>query len=167
MDADDIRQIAVVGAGLMGAGIALEFARAGYQVRLSDMSDDALQEALDGVRSSLEMLKGLGVIDAETADAVPDRIRGSRTLRDAVADADFVVEAVFEDLEVKRRVFADLDRMAPDRAILSSNTSSFMSSQIAPSTGGPARWSWPTGGTRRSCCRWSRSCGARRQRTKP
>ena len=139
MDADEIGCIGVVGAGLMGHGIALQFALGGYDVRLNDVSEDRLEAALDNVRATLVMLEEMNLVNAADAGRAPDRISTSTSLEEAVSEVDFVVEAVFEDLPLKQSVFADLDRFAPARAILSSNTSSFMSSQLAPSTNRPGQ----------------------------
>ena len=139
MNVDDIRQIGVVGAGLMGHGIALQFALGGYDVHLSDVSDGDLTQALENVKTTLGMLQDIGLVDDDNAAEVPGRLRTSTSLEETVSDVDFVVEAVFEDLELKQRVFAQLDEFSPQRTILSSNTSSFMSSQLAPSTNRPGK----------------------------
>ena len=137
MNVDDIRQVAVVGAGLMGHGISLVFALGGYQVRLNDLSEESLQQATANIRTNLDTLRRMGLLDGRQAAGAPDRIRTSTSLHDTVADADVVIEAVFEDLDLKRRVFGELDELSPERTILASNTSTFMSSQLAPATGRP------------------------------
>ena len=137
MNVDDIRQVAVVGAGLMGHGISLVFALGGYQVRLNDLSEESLQQASVNIGTNLDTLQRMGFIDGRQAASAPDRIRTSTSLHDTVADADVVVEAVFEDLGLKQRVFGELDELSPERTILASNTSTFMSSQLAPATGRP------------------------------
>ena len=137
MSASGISNIAVVGAGLMGHGIALQFALGGFEVRLNDVSEKTLERARVSVQASLDLLQGLGVVDAEAARQAPRRIRDSTSLGDSLAGVDFVVEAVFEDLALKQNVFDQLDRLAPGHAILASNTSSFMSSQLAPATARP------------------------------
>ena len=137
MNVDDIRQVAVVGAGLMGHGISLAFALGGYQVRLNDLSEESLQQATANIRTNLDTLRRMGLLDGRQAAGAPDRIRTSTSLHDTVADADVVIEAVFEDLDLKQRVFGELDELSPERTILASNTSTFMSSQLAPATGRP------------------------------
>ena len=139
MEVDEIGRIGVVGAGLMGHGIALQFALGGYDVRLNDLSEERLAAAVGNVRTTLAMLADMGLVDSADAERAPDRISTSASLEEAVSEVDFVVEAVFEDLPLKQSVFADLDRFCPGHAILSSNTSSFMSSQLAPSTGRPGQ----------------------------
>lgn len=139
MNAEDITRISVIGAGLMGHGIALQFALGGYEVILNDLSEENLQRARDNIASTLQLLQEMGLVDEESAAAAPNRLQTSTSLEESAADVDFVIEAVFEDLPLKRRVFAELDRYAPERTILASNTSSFMSSQLASSTNRPDR----------------------------
>ena len=134
MNVNEIKSVAVIGSGLMGYGIGLQFAMGGYEVRMTDLSEDRLSAALSNMRTALGTLKELGLVDDETAAKVPGFIHKTTSLQDATEDVDFVVEAVFEDLSLKQQVFADLDRYSPERAVLASNTSSFMASQLAPST---------------------------------
>ena len=132
-------KISVTGAGLMGHGIALQFAAAGFGVALHDTSGEQLEKALEDIRSALDTLRQQGVVDEAAAASAPERIRTTTSLPEAAADAALVVEAVYEDLPLKQQVFADLDRHCPPRAVLASNTSSFMTSQLAPSTRRPDR----------------------------
>ena len=137
MNAEDISRIGVIGAGLMGHGIALNFALGGFDVYLNDTTDESLDKALQNIDVSLGTMKSVGLADETNAAAVPSRIHTSTSLAETVADVDFVVEAVFEDMDIKHDVFARLDELSPPRTILSSNTSSFMSSQLAPATNRP------------------------------
>ena len=137
MNAEDISRIGVIGAGLMGHGIALNFALGGFDVYLNDTTDESLEKALENIDVSLDTMKSVGLADEAGAAAVPSRIHTSTSLAETVADVDFVVEAVFEDMDIKHDVFAQLDELSPPRTILSSNTSSFMSSQLAPATNRP------------------------------
>ena len=137
MDADDIRCIAVVGAGLMGHGIAQEFALAGYQVWLHSRTQKSLDTALGNITANLDRLIRLGVVSPPQAAAVPKRIRTSPHLETAVSQADVVVESVYEDADLKRRIFQELDAVCPDRTILASNTSTLMLSQFATATRRP------------------------------
>jgi 3-hydroxybutyryl-CoA dehydrogenase len=134
MHATDVHRIAVVGAGLMGHGIALEFALAGYDVRLHDRSDELLSRATVTIRSSLALLEAHGLTTREKAEAGVSRIRLGTSLADLVADADLVIEAATEDLEIKLAIFGELDRLCPPEAILASNSSSFMPSKMAAAT---------------------------------
>ncbi len=139
MKASDIRKVAVVGAGLMGHGIALELAAAGYDVRLCDLEASILDRAMVDVRTGLSRLAANGLLDPAAAEAAPARIRIGTDLGELVSDADLVIEAASEDLAVKRRVFADLGRLSPSGAILASNTSSLRPSLYAPDSGRPDR----------------------------
>ena len=139
MKASDIRRVAVVGAGLMGHGIALELAAAGYDVRLHDLTEDVLEGAMANVRTGLSRLAGHGLLSEEDAREAPDRIRTGTDLGKLVSDADLVIEAAAEDLAIKRQVFGDLGRHAPDHAILASNTSSLRPSLYAADSGRPDR----------------------------
>jgi len=134
-----IQRIAVIGAGLMGHGIALDFAVAGYDIRLHDLTADALARAQENIAEALQRLEQLGLITAEQRSRAPERIRGSVNLPDVVADVDFVIESATENLEVKRRIFAELDRLCPARTILASNSSSLMPSSYVSATNRSAR----------------------------
>ena len=137
MNSNTIGSIGVIGAGLMGHSIAMNFAAGGHKVVLVDTTDENLRMAMENVSATLGVLQEQGLVDESTAQAVPGRIRTSTSVADAMDDVGFVVEAVFEDLDLKRRIFADLDRHCPPHAVLTSNTSSYMTSQLAPSTNRP------------------------------
>ena len=138
-DASGIQRIAVVGAGLMGHGIALEFATHGYDVALHDQRETQLAQARERIAEGLARLVAAGRISPEAADAAPARLTTLTDLPGAVADADLVIEAVTENLDVKRGVFRELDAAAPPHAILASNSSTFMPSLLAAVTGRPAQ----------------------------
>lgn len=133
------RNIAVVGAGLMGHGIALEFAAAGYPVKLHDVSEESLQRARENIAATLPRLAKLGILASPESSRVPDRIRYSTDLPEAVTSAELVIEAATEDLETKRRIFSELDRLCPAHTILASNSSSLVPSLYASVTRLPAR----------------------------
>ena len=137
MKADDVRRVTVVGAGLMGHGIAVQLALRGVDVRLNDVSDESLERAIQNAGVVLETLHSLGLASEDDVRDVPGRIKTDVSLQRSVEDADLVIEAVFEDLALKQSVFAELDRFCPPRTVLASNTSSFMASQLAPSTARP------------------------------
>jgi 3-hydroxybutyryl-CoA dehydrogenase len=128
--------IAVVGAGLMGSGIAQVSAAAGHDVVLRDVTEEALQRGRDGIASSLARFVGKGSLDQAVADAALERITTTTDL-DAVGAADLVVEAAFEKLEVKQEIFRDLDRICGEGAVLATNTSAIPITQIAAVTGRP------------------------------
>ncbi|MGW5424732.1 3-hydroxyacyl-CoA dehydrogenase family protein [Streptomyces sp. NPDC003943] len=130
------RKLAVIGAGLMGSGIAQVSAQAGWDVVLRDVTDAALTRGTDAIRTSYEKFVAKGKLDAADAEAALGRITATTDL-DAVADADIVVEAVFEKLEVKHEIFRSLDKIAKDGAVLASNTSAIPITKIAAVTGRP------------------------------
>ncbi|MCQ4191746.1 3-hydroxyacyl-CoA dehydrogenase family protein [Streptomyces sp. BPPL-273] len=132
------RKLAVIGAGLMGSGIAQVAAQAGWEVVLRDVTDEALRRGTDSIRTSYDKFVAKGKLAAEEADAALARITATSDL-DAVADADVVVEAVFEKLEVKHEIFRALDKLVKDGAILASNTSAIPITKIAAVTERPER----------------------------
>ncbi|HEX2254930.1 MAG TPA: 3-hydroxybutyryl-CoA dehydrogenase [Thermoanaerobaculia bacterium] len=134
----EIRKVGVVGAGTMGHGIAQVAAQSGYEVTLVDVSAEALERGRAAVEKSWEKLVAKEKLAAEERDAARGRLATSGELA-ALADADLVVEAVVERLEVKRGVFADLDRTCREETILASNTSSISITRLAAATGRPDR----------------------------
>ncbi|MFF3751022.1 3-hydroxyacyl-CoA dehydrogenase family protein [Streptomyces sp. NPDC002018] len=132
------RKLAVIGAGLMGSGIAQVSAQAGWDVVLRDVTDAALARGIDGIRSSYGRFVAKGKLEEADADAALARITTTTEL-DAVADADIVVEAVFEKLDVKHEIFRALDKLVRDDAVLASNTSAIPITKIAAVTGRPER----------------------------
>lgn len=134
MTFDDIQQIAVIGAGLMGHGIAQEFAFAGYQVHLHDVSNEKIQAGIDRIRGNLQMFVENELAQPSQVDETLDRIRGSDQLEMVCQKVDFVVEAVSENLPLKQEIFRQLDAICPPHAILASNTTAIMPSQIGALT---------------------------------
>jgi 3-hydroxybutyryl-CoA dehydrogenase len=132
-------QVAVIGAGTMGHGIAYVAGLAGCEVRLTDTRADALPQALDKIEALLVSGVKRGKLAADDHAAVRKRIRAEPQIRAAVSDADIVIEAVVEDLAIKQRLFADVERAAPPGALLASNTSSLSIGQIASAMTQPAR----------------------------
>ncbi|MFI9582307.1 3-hydroxyacyl-CoA dehydrogenase family protein [Streptomyces sp. NPDC052236] len=132
------RKLAVIGAGLMGSGIAQVSAQAGWEVVLRDVTDAALTRGRDGIKASFDKFVAKGKLEAADADAALARITTTTDL-DAVADADIVVEAVFEKLDVKHDIFRTLDKLVRDEAVLASNTSAIPITKIAAVTERPER----------------------------
>jgi 3-hydroxybutyryl-CoA dehydrogenase len=130
------KNIAVIGAGLMGSGIAQISAAAGYEVVLRDVSDAATARGLAGITASYEKFVGKGKMERADADAALARITTTTDLA-AAADADIVIEAVFEDLEVKQHLFRELDGIVKPGAVLATNTSALPITRIAAVTGRP------------------------------
>ncbi|MEU6076134.1 3-hydroxyacyl-CoA dehydrogenase family protein [Micromonospora sp. NPDC047074] len=129
-------RLAVVGAGLMGSGIAQVAAQAGWQVTLRDLDDAATGRGMGAIRKSLEKFAEKGRIQASDVDATLGRITPTTDL-EAAADADIVVEAVFERLEIKHEVFRALDKICRSDAVLATNTSAIPVTQIAAVTERP------------------------------
>jgi len=123
---EDIRNISVVGAGLMGHGIGLTYALGGYRVVLNDTREVILSNAISYIRNDLKTFAESGVISQDMIEETLSRLITTTDLRKAVKDADFVTEAVVEDVEVKRKIFSNLDIFCPKHTILASNTSSLL-----------------------------------------
>ncbi|MCC3766560.1 3-hydroxyacyl-CoA dehydrogenase family protein [Streptomyces sp. UNOC14_S4] len=132
------KKLAVIGAGLMGSGIAQVSAQAGWEVVLRDVTDEALRRGTDGIKASYDKFVSKGKLEAADAEAAFARISTTTDL-DAAADADFVVEAVFEDVDTKREIFRTLDGLVKDGTILASNTSAIPITKIAAATRRPER----------------------------
>ncbi|MDZ7578489.1 MAG: 3-hydroxyacyl-CoA dehydrogenase family protein [Candidatus Nanopelagicales bacterium] len=130
-------KLCVVGAGLMGAGIAQVSAQAGYQVVLRDVSREALDRADRAIRASYGKFEAKGRMSEEDVGDSLARISTTTSLEEAAGDADMIVEAVFENLEVKQDVFGLLDKIAPPDAVLASNTSAIPITRIAAATSRP------------------------------
>ena len=135
----EITTVAVVGAGTMGHGIAHVAAQAGYRVALFDAFDGAAARGLERIRENLDKGVARGKVAAADRDAALARVRVAGSLEDAAADAGLVVEAVLESMDVKRELFAALDRVAPPAAVLATNTSSLSVAAIAAATARPGQ----------------------------
>ena len=129
-------KVVVVGAGLMGSGIAQVAAQAGHDVVLRDVTDAALERGVAAIRTSLERFAAKGTLQAADVDAAVGRITTTTDL-DVAAEGDVVVEAVFEQLDVKQEVFRTLDRVCREDALLATNTSAIPITQIAAATQRP------------------------------
>ncbi|MFZ4439175.1 MAG: 3-hydroxyacyl-CoA dehydrogenase family protein [Syntrophales bacterium] len=130
MQADDVKNVSVIGAGIMGHGIAISYALGGYNVTLSDVNDEVLDKALNRIRKALETFAESALISGNMVDDTLLRIHTTSHLETAAQEADIVVEAVSEKLDLKRKLFARLDLLCPERTILASNTSSLLIGDI-------------------------------------
>ncbi|MEW6425446.1 MAG: 3-hydroxyacyl-CoA dehydrogenase family protein [Bacillota bacterium] len=119
----ECRKIVVVGAGTMGHGIAQAFAQGGLKVSLVDTSSQTLERALRLIKSSLNTMIEEGLLEHTEEEAVLERISFTTSLEEGARDADIAIEAVFEDAELKKEVFARLDACCPSKTLLASNTS--------------------------------------------
>ena len=131
-----IKTVGVIGAGTMGNGIAQVFAQSGFTVRLHDASAPAVDRALQTIDRSLSKFVEKGKLTAESRDAALGRLSAAASL-DTFADADYVVEAVVENLDAKRSIFGLLDKITRPDVILSSNTSSISITTIGAATARP------------------------------
>jgi len=134
MITEDIRTTAVVGAGIMGHGIAQTLAMAGYTVHVTDVNKAALQSTVARVDRNLAQFVEAGIVSADDVPSILARIHIAGSLEEAVHDADVVIEAAAEDPEVKRVLFNQLDSCCPERTILASNSSSLLISEFASET---------------------------------
>jgi len=128
-----IERVAVIGSGLMGHGIAQVAAMSGQEVSLIDISDEFLGKALHRIKDSLNKLSDKGRIK-ESPESILKRIKTTTDLPGGVSDADYVIEAVFEDINLKRKIFGEVDKHAPRHAILATNTSGLSVTVISEAT---------------------------------
>lgn len=135
----DIQRIAVIGAGQMGQGIAQVAAQSGFHVHLADISDEVLQRAMGNITHFLNRDVERGRATREDADAALARLQTTTDLAAAAAQADAVIEAVPENLALKKETFAAVDAAAPDAVLLASNTSTYSITEIASATKRPER----------------------------
>ena len=140
MDVEAINTVAVLGAGNMGHGIAEVAALAGFDVNLRDIEDEFVQDGYEQIEWSLDKLAEKDQITDEEADAALDRVTPLVDFETAVEDADFVIEAVPEQMEIKKDVYTELEEYAPDRAVFATNTSSLSVTELSEVTDRPERF---------------------------
>jgi len=134
---EDVKNTAVIGFGVMGAGIVQVLAQAGYQVGVRDVSNELLQRGLNIIKSFLSKSVEKGKMKKEDADAAVSRIKVNTSTAEIVKNADFIVEAVFEDMDLKKKLFKELDEICPKHTILATNTSMLSVSELAKATKRP------------------------------
>lgn len=137
MTIDDVKKICVVGAGNMGHQISLLCAIHGYKTTCTDVNEEILKKAESFVDTYLPGRVQKGRLTEEQAKQARDNISFTPDLKDAVKDADYIIEAVFEALDIKREIFSELNNLAPPHAILATNSSYIVSSKIADTTNRP------------------------------
>jgi 3-hydroxybutyryl-CoA dehydrogenase len=135
----DLSRIAVVGAGIMGSGITQVAATAGFDVWMRDVEDAVLDRSLKNIDRSFERMVKKGKLEESEKSKILERIHPITDLEEALEEADYVIEAVPEILELKLQVFAEMDNMAAEHVILATNTSQFRITSIAAATGRPDR----------------------------
>jgi 3-hydroxybutyryl-CoA dehydrogenase len=134
-----IKTVAIIGAGTMGHGIAQVSALAGCRTHLRDMTSEILHRALENVRASLSKGVEKGKLTAEARESALLQISTTTSIADAVRDADLVIEAVPENMPLKKELFASLDQMCPAATLLATNTSSLSITEIAAAAKRPER----------------------------
>lgn len=132
-----IKKVCVLGAGIMGSGIAQVVAAAGFDVTMRDIQDRFVDKGLQTIKFHLGRAVEKENIKAKEAKDIMGRIQGTTDLKDAAAEADLVVEAIVEDMRVKKEVFAELDSICKLDTILASNTSGLSITEIASATNRP------------------------------
>ncbi|MHA2356115.1 MAG: 3-hydroxyacyl-CoA dehydrogenase NAD-binding domain-containing protein [Candidatus Thorarchaeota archaeon] len=131
----DVKKIAVIGSGLMGSGIAYVSAWNGYEVTIVDINQELVDKGMDRLRSDVMTGIDKGKMSITEAEGLMARLSGTVDTEAAVKDADLVIEAIFENMEVKKEVFAKIDGVAPAHCILATNTSSLSIDELATATG--------------------------------
>jgi 3-hydroxybutyryl-CoA dehydrogenase len=134
-----IRRVAVLGCGLMGSGIAEVVAKAGYDTDVREVDDALAQKGMASIRKSLDRAVEKGKLDAAARDAILARIHMTTALEE-LREADIVIEAVTEDLEIKNEMFRTLDEVCAEHTIFASNTSSLTIADMAAATRRPERF---------------------------
>lgn len=136
----DIKKIAVIGAGLMGSGIAQVAAQAGFDVSLNDIEQRFIDRGMNGIEGNLKRTVEKGKMSAADADAMRGRLKGVLSLKEAVADADVIIEAVIERMDLKKSVYEQLEPAVKDTTIFATNTSGLSVTEMAAVTSRPERF---------------------------
>ncbi|WP_454055562.1 3-hydroxybutyryl-CoA dehydrogenase [Clostridium sp. Marseille-Q7071] len=131
-----MKKICVLGAGTMGSGIAQAFATKGYEVIIRDIKDEFVSKGIAGIKKSLDKLVSKEKITAEKAEDILSRISGTTDMN-LLDDVDLVVEAAVENMEIKKQIFGELDKICKPEAILATNTSSLSITEVAVATNRP------------------------------
>jgi 3-hydroxybutyryl-CoA dehydrogenase len=135
----EIKKICVLGAGLMGAGITQVAAETGYEVAMRDIEDRFVQGGLNTIKKNFARAVSKGKMTQERAEEVLSRVKGVVTLAEAVKGADLIIEAIIENMELKKQVYRELEQLCPRETILASNTSGLSITEIASATKRPEK----------------------------
>ena len=130
MELSDVNQVGVVGGGMMGFGIGINFALGGYSTVISDLNDDVLKRSMANIKSALNLFVEEEFITRGQADDAVDRIKTTTDLAEVAKDSDFITEAIVERSQDKRELFNKLDKLCPRHTILASNTSGLVLSDF-------------------------------------
>lgn len=134
-----IKNISVLGTGTMGHGIALLSAKAGLNVVMYGRSDESLERGFNSIKASLNILIAEGKLDDNSCKEILGKIKGVKTIEEAAKGADFIIESLAEDLELKQEIFTKLDKLCPAEVILATNTSGLSPTAISKNTQYPER----------------------------
>ncbi len=140
MELEEINTITVLGAGNMGHGIAEVAAIAGYDVYMRDIKEEFVQNGYESIEWSLGKLAEQGQMSEEEADAALDRVTPVVDMEKAVSSTDFLIEAVPEQMEIKKEVYGEVEQYAPEEAIFATNTSSLSITELSEVTERPERF---------------------------
>jgi 3-hydroxybutyryl-CoA dehydrogenase len=136
----EIKKICVLGAGIMGAGIAQVAAKAGFDVIIRDIEDRFVQKGLSTIKNYLDRAVAKGKMEASVADAVRARVKGTVDLKEAATGADLIIEAVIEIMQLKKEVYKELDGLCGPETIFASNTSGLSITEMASVTSRPDKF---------------------------
>lgn len=134
MKVEDIRKICVLGAGTMGAGIAQLCSASGFKVTMRDIDQKFIDGGFEKIKGPLGKRVAKGKMAQEDMDAIINNIEGTTDLRKAVDGTDVVIEAIFENMQIKKEIFKELDEICPEHVIFASNTSSLSITELASAT---------------------------------
>lgn len=135
----EIKKICVLGAGLMGAGIAQTAAQAGFDVSIRDMEDRFVENGMASIKNNLDRAVSKGKMGKDEVQKVMGRIKGTIDLKEAACDADMVIEAIIEIMEVKKQVYKELDTLCKKETVFASNTSGLSITEMASVTQRPGQ----------------------------
>ena len=140
MKLEDVKNICVLGCGIMGSGIAEICARLGYNTTFIEVSDELVNRGMERIKKSLGRALEKGKITQEEYDQTLAKIKGTTDLKEGAGNADIVIEAITEDLELKKEMWKKLDEICPEHTIFASNTSSLMITDQASATKRPEKF---------------------------
>jgi len=139
MKVEDVKTVSIIGAGLMGHGIAQVFAQAGYNVLLRDIKQEFLSNAVSKMKENLQKLSAAGLVRKEEIDATISRVKTTLDMKEALTNSDFMIEAATENIDLKKQIFREASKFAPERAVLATNTSGLPILGVAGVTNRPGK----------------------------
>ena len=139
MKVEDVKTVSIIGAGLMGHGIAQVFAQAGYNVLLRDIKQEFLSNAVNKMKENLQKLSAAGLVRKEEIDATISRVKTTLDMQEALKTSDFMIEAATENIDLKKQIFREASKFTPERAVLATNTSGLPIVDVAGVTNRPGK----------------------------